>query len=88
MASTTQKDKFAAFQNQVLWIAIACFAASFLLDSNSAKESFGALWISVRQWNAVIMWLGAILSGKRFVDLFKRKAGEQISIPDHPDEQS
>lgn len=68
----TSQDKFSNFQTQVLWIALACLAAKFLLDSASAKELFGTIWISVKQANAVIMWLTAVMSGKKFIDLLNR----------------
>lgn len=76
--TTNQKDKFSTFQTQVLWIAIACFAAKFLLDTEMAKEMFGNILLVVKQANAVIMWLAAILSGKKFIDLLERlkKASE------------
>lgn len=82
MASNTEKDKFSSFQGQILWIALACFAASFYLDSASGKEMFGSVWLMVKQANAVIMWLGAILSGKRFIDLLERfkKVTEESKI--------
>lgn len=56
----------------MLWIAIACLAAKFLLDTDAAKDLFGTWWLIVKQTNAVIMWLAAILSGKKFIDLLER----------------
>lgn len=81
--ASTEKTKFAAFQAQMLWIALACFAASFLLDSKWSIETFGNILLIVKQANAVIMWLGAILSGKKLLDLFKRvqKATEEVQMP-------
>ncbi len=76
------QDKFSNFQTQVLWIALACLAAKYLLESESAKELFGTIWINVKQANAVIMWLAAILSGKKFIDLLSkfRKVTEETKI--------
>lgn len=68
----SQPNKFSAFQSQVLYIALACLACKFILDTASAKELFGTIWISVKQANAVAMWLGFILSGKKFLDLLNR----------------
>ena len=78
------QDKFSNFQSQVLWIALACLAAKFLLDTGAAKELFGNIWISVKQANAVIMWLTAILSGKKFIDLLSRfrKVTEETRLND------
>lgn len=70
--TTQQQDRFSAFQTQILWIAIAAFAAKFLLNTASAKDLFGNIWLIVKQANAVIMWLAAILSGKKFIDLLER----------------
>lgn len=69
---TTLKEHFSAFQSNLLWIALAALAASFYLDSKSAQELFGSIWLIVRQSNAVIMWLFAVLSGKKFIELLER----------------
>lgn len=68
----SNQDRFSAFQSQILWVAIACLAAKFLLETDSAKEMFGTWWLTVKQANAVIMWLAAIFSGKKFIDLLER----------------
>lgn len=80
----TENDRFSTFQSQILWIAIACFAAKFLLDTTAASEMFGSIWLMVKQANAVIMWLAAILSGKKFVDLIERfkKVSEETTKKD------
>lgn len=67
-----QQDKFSKFQTQVLWIAIACVAANFLLDTSSAKDMFTTILPYVKQANAVVMWLCAILSGKKLIDFIER----------------
>lgn len=85
----TIETRFSNFQIQLLWIALACLACKFILDTASAKELFGTIWISVKQANAVIMWLAAILSGKKFIDLLGRfkkvteqsQTGEGVPTP-------
>lgn len=75
-----QKDRFDNFQSQVLWISLACIAANFLLNTSSAKDMFSTIWPIVKQANAVIMWLTAILSGKKLIDLLEKfkKVSEEV----------
>ena len=76
------EDTLSTFQTQLLYIALACFAANFLLDTQAAKGMFGIAWLVVKNSNAVIMWLAAILSGKKFLDLLDRfkKVAEDKTI--------
>lgn len=77
-----QQDRFSEFQSVLLWIAIAALAAKFGLDTNAAKDMFGNWWLMVKQSNAVIMWLAAILSGKKLLDLIDRfkKVAEETKL--------
>lgn len=77
-------DKITTFQSQLLYIALACFACVFLLKSDTAKELFGSIYLIVKQANAVIMWLTAILSGKQLLDLLDRfkKVSEDVKKHD------
>lgn len=88
MSTPTPQNKFSTFQSQVLSIALACLACKFILDSDSAKELFGSIWITVKQANAVVMWLSAVLSGKKFIDLLSkfRKVSEDSQIPNNDTE--
>jgi len=72
MASTKPKLSISIIQSEFLWVAVACFIFKFYLNTEDAEKTFSTWIITIKQLNGSIMWIMAILSGKKFYDLSAR----------------
>ncbi len=79
----TPKLSFNIIQSEFLWIAVACFIFKFYLNTEDAEKTFATWIITIKQLNGSIMWIMAILSGKKFYDLSSRL---KKSIPESMDD--